>query len=179
MEKNKSKATERYMAAWYRSEEDILAAARDARLGGLEIHDAFTPFPVHGLDDAIGLRRSRLMRVAFFGGLLGMAIAVNLQLWVSLSEWPMIIGGKPLAPIPLFVPVTFELTVLISGLSTVAAFLFVSRLRPGKRKLHFEGVTDNQFVLVLRQGDAEVDPARARMILGRHHASVILDGVEA
>jgi hypothetical protein len=169
----------RFIAAWFRSEDEILGAARDVRAAGFEVHDAYTPYPVHGLDDAVGLRRSHLTRVALIGSMLGLAIAVGLQLWVSLVDWPMNIGGKPNAPLALFVPVAFELTVLIGGLSTVAAFLVLARLRPGARKPLFEGATDDRFVLVLRQEDGTTDTLGARRILEHHRAITVLDGVEA
>lgn len=177
--RRRASGRQRYMAAWYRSEEDILDAARDVRGAGFEVHDAYTPYPVHGMDDAVGLRRSRLTRVALFGAMLGLAAAIALQLWVSLVDWPMNIGGKPWAPIPLFVPVAFELTVLFSGLITVGAFFAVSRLRPGARRPVFERATDDRFVLVLRHRDGSGDPSAARRILEHHHAIVVLDGVEA
>lgn len=174
-----SRSGDRFIAAWYRNEGDLVAAAHEVRSGGLEIHDAFTPYPVHGLDDAVGLRRSRLTRVALAGGIAGGLIATVLQVWVSMTDWPMNIGGKPLVPAPLFVPVTFELTVLFAGLATVAAFLIVSRLKPGARTPAFERATDDRFVLVVRQRDAMSDPMAIRDILERHHPTIVRDGVEA
>jgi hypothetical protein len=167
----------RYIAGWFRTEEEILVAAEAARREGLDPFDAYTPYPVHGLDEAIGLRRSRLTRVALIGALTGLFLAVGLQVWVSLVDWPMNIGGKPQAPAALFVPVAFELTVLFGGLATVAAFLVRSRLRPGARRRVFEGVTDDRFVLLLRQRDGAVDETFARSLLERHHAITILEGV--
>jgi hypothetical protein len=169
----------RYVAAWFKSEEEILTAARAARAGGYAIRDAYTPYPVHGLDDAVGLRRSRLTRIALAGGIAGLGFALLLQLWVSLSDWPMNIGGKPEAPLPLFVPVSFELTVLISGLSTVAAFLIISRLRPAAKLPLFQGATDDRFVLVLDQRDGADDPAGARKVLESNHAVAVLEGVRS
>lgn len=166
----------RFVSGWFRSEAEILAAADAARIAGIEIHDAFTPYPVHGMDDAVGLKRSRLTRVALAGGLAGLALALGLQYWVSLVNWPMNIGGKPWAPLPLFVPVSFELTVLISGLSTVAAFLVISRLRPLKRAPQFDGATDDRFVLVLRHGDASHDSRATHHLLAQHNATRIVEG---
>jgi hypothetical protein len=179
MRKSTHTNPDRYTAGWFRHEEEILAAAREARAAGFDILDAYTPYPVHGMDEAVGLKRSRLTGAALAGGLAGLALAIGLQFWVSLVDWPMNIGGKPLAPLPLFIPVTFELTVLLSGLTTVLAFLVISRLRPLKQGPVFEGVTDARFVLVLRHSDGRDDPNTAHRLMSRHQAVRQLEGVHA
>ncbi|MHC5108868.1 MAG: DUF3341 domain-containing protein [Planctomycetota bacterium] len=145
----------RFVLAVFNSEEEILAAASDARQRGLSIADAYTPYAVHGLDKAMDLRPSRLPWVCFALGLAGATFKVWFEFWTSASAWPINVGGKPWNSLPAFVPVTFEVMVLFAALSTVAAFLVGRRLLPGKRsKLASPGVTDDEFALVIEETDA-------------------------
>jgi len=105
-------------------ESDLLRATKAVRDADYRIIDAFTPFAVHGLDRAMGLRASRLTWVCFFCGLFGLVSLTWLIYWTSISDWPINVGGKPWNSWPAFVPVMFEGTVLFSGLGVVFA-LFV------------------------------------------------------
>lgn len=148
----------RLLVASFEREEDILSATSDVRRRGYVIRDVFTPYAVHGLDAAMGLKRSRLPLVCLGFGLLGAVAKLGFQVWTSAVSWPLNIGGKPLASVPAFVPVTFEITVLFAGLGTVAAFLLISRLWPGRKpELVYHRSTDDRFVLVLEQDDASFD----------------------
>src|SRR5215470_9743500 len=150
----------RYMAAFFKREEELLEAVLDARRSGFEIHDVFTPFPVHGLDQAAGLSRSHLTWVAFIAGAAGLMFGLGLQVWTSAYDWPLNVGGKPFNSFPLFIPVTFELTVLFSGLIAIGVLLVRNRLWLFSRRLVFERVTDDRFVMVLKQRDASFDVSR-------------------
>lgn len=169
-------ANVRYVAVYFKREEDLLAAATEARESGFEIHDAFTPFPVHGLDRAVGLKRSRLTWIAFAAGAVGLFFGLGLQVWTSAYDWPLNVGGKPFNSFPLFIPVTFELTVLFSGLIAIGVLLVRNRLWLFSRKLVFDRVTDDRFVLVLRQSDASFDQPRALRIFNRHGAIRVIEG---
>ncbi|XXF79906.1 DUF3341 domain-containing protein [Myxococcaceae bacterium GXIMD 01537] len=137
------------LIGYFDSEERILSATRAAREAGYNIHDVYTPYAVHGLDDAMGLRPSRLTWVTFFAGLTGATAALSLELYTSVVSWPLNVGGKPFNSLPAFIPVAFELTVLFAGLGTVAAFLLRSRLFPGHKRLALPRVTDDRFALAL------------------------------
>jgi len=140
------------------SEEDIVGAATRARESGYTILDAYTPFAVHGLDVAMGLRPTRLAYVCLALGLTGAIAKLGFQIWTSAWDWPVNVGGKPLVSIPAFVPVTFEVMVLFAGVGTVLAFLLRSRLFPGAApKATYFRATDDQFVLVLEERDASFD----------------------
>ncbi len=130
----------------------LLAATRAARAAGHTIADAFTPYPIHGLDDAMGLRRSRLGWVCFAAGLFGGTFAMSFQLWAAVASWPLNVGGKPFASVPAFLPITFELTVLTAALVSAGTFLLRSRLFPGKHVVARPRVTDDRFILVLQTG---------------------------
>ncbi len=161
----------RLMLGIFEDEEDILAATRAARQAGHKIVDVFAPYAVHGLDKAMGLQRSRLPVVCFLLGLFGAAFKVWFEFWTTATDWPINVGGKPWDSLPAFVPVTFEVMVLFAGVSTVLAFLFVSRLLPGRKAvLPDPGVTDNRFVLVLEQSDAAFDPSKVRRLFARFNA---------
>lgn len=123
------------------------AVARLSR-DGHRVLDTYTPFPVHGMDEALGQRPSRLPRACLAFGLLGLSIALGVQVWTSAFDYPVRVGGKPLAAIPAFLPVTFELTVLLAGLGVVASLFLVSGLRPKFRVPHLHpGANDDRFIL--------------------------------
>ncbi len=158
----------RFLIGIFEREQDVLAATRTARERGLKVADVYTPYAVHGLDEAMGLQPSRLPWVCFALGLFGAAFKVWFEFWTTAVDWPINVGGKPWNSLPAFVPITFEVMVLFAGVSTVIAFFLVSRLRPGKKpRLAAPGVTNDRFALVLEQNDAAFDPERiGRMLEG-------------
>ncbi|MEM6724197.1 MAG: DUF3341 domain-containing protein, partial [Bacteroidota bacterium] len=94
----------------YDDEVDLMHAIEEAREKEMNIYDVFTPFPVHGLDDVLGLKESRLHITGFIFGAIGMMIAFGFMTWVFTADWPIIFGGKPYWSVPAFIPITFELT---------------------------------------------------------------------
>jgi hypothetical protein len=164
-----SARSERLLVAWFHGEAEVLAAACAARQAGLEIYDVYSPYAVHGIDEAMGLRASRLTWVCFWAGLSGLAFALGFQWWTSAVGWPLNVGGKPFNSFPAFVPVGFELTVLSAGLVTVAALFAVSRLFPGKSVAPLEGVTNDRFALALHASGAP-EEERGRKMCGEHGA---------
>ena len=136
------------------SDHAVLAAAREARKMGLDVRDAHTPFPVHGMDDALGLPPSWLSRACFALGASGLTFALGFQYWVSLFNWPMNIGGKTFDASPALIPIAFEITVLVAGVGTVVTLLVFRGLLPGKPALYSGlGATDDKFLLVI-DGDS-------------------------
>ena len=150
----------------FSGEEGLLRTVRMARKQGLTVHDAYTPFPVHGMDEAMCLAPSKLPKARFAFAMTGLALAVCFQYWVSLFDWPMNIGGKTADASPALVPIAFELTVLFAGLGSVAAFLRMRRLFPG-RKPALEGLggLDDRFLLVLREEPGRADAKTLRSFL--------------
>jgi len=128
--------------------DQLLHAVTHLRAAGHQVLDTYTPFPVHGMDEAMGLRPSRLPRACLAFACLGLAIALGFQIWSSAIDYPLRTGGKPLIALPAFIPVAFELTVLLAGLGVVASFFVVSRMRP---RLHIPnlhpGANDDRFIL--------------------------------
>ena len=140
---------ERYLVGSFGEAGAMVAAVAALRRAGLSIHDVFAPYPVHGLDEAMGIRRSRLPFVTLIAGLGGLCFALVFQYYTAVFDWPLDVGGKPENSTLAFVPICFELTVLIGGLGTAGAFFLRARLFPGKREqLAAPGVTDNVFAVV-------------------------------
>ena len=149
-------------------EGSLLAAVRLARAKGWAVDDVFGPYPVHALDEAMGVRRTRLPWVTLLGGFAGMVAAIALQVGTAVVDWPLNVGGKPANSALAFLPVTFELTVLLAGLSSAVAFVLRARLYPlaplaavGHRDPR---VTDDTFVLVVDPVGAPVDAARQLLV---------------
>lgn len=136
---------------------DLLAAVRALRERGFAVREVYTPYALHELDQALAVRRSRLGVVTLAGGLCGALAAVALQVWTSAVDWPLNVGGKPAFSPLAFLPITFELAVLVAGLATAAAFLVQSRLYP---RLHtalpVARTTDDRFALVTEGASPEV-----------------------
>jgi len=152
------------------NEEDLLAATREVRAHGFDVVDVFSPYAIHGIEEAMGLKRSRLGWVCFLAGAAGTVLALYFQFWTSAVDWPIDVGGKPFDSLPAFVPVTFEFTVLLAGLGTVAALLIRCGLWPGRRvKLWNPRITDDRFVLLVRERTAEHAPEELSRLMERHH----------
>jgi hypothetical protein len=140
------------LVAVFDREDQLLRATRTARQKGVAIVDAFVPYPVHGLERALGLPPSRLAWVCFLMGLAGLASILLFQYWSTASDWPINVGGKPWNSLPAFIPVTFEVTVLLAGVGTVAAFIWIAGLRPWRIAVTTTlRVTDDRFALVMRE----------------------------
>ena len=145
-------------------------------LCGVNIEEVYSPFPVHGLDEALGYKRSRLPVAAFLFGLLGTILALTMQLYMLAIDWPMIIGGKDFAAIPDFIPVTFELTVLISAFGMVTCFLVVSNLKPyGKPRIFDLRSTDDMHVMALNLDSNPVPVEELRKVLRDNGAVEVND----
>src|SRR5262245_43199877 len=155
-----------FMVASFAEEHGLREAVRLMREHGYRIHDVYSPYPVHGLPELMGLRPSRLPVIAFVAGLGGLLGALALQFYTAVLDWSLNVGGKPANSTLAFIPISFELTVLCAGLATAGAFLVRSRLLPfASPRLLAEGITEDAFALVLRRRDATFDAGEARRLL--------------
>src|SRR5262245_1146435 len=144
-----------FLVATFSDAHHLIGAVRAARSRNFRIYDVYAPYPIHHLDDAMGIRRTRLPWITLVAGTFGLLAGLLLQFYASVVDWPLNVGGKPDNSTLAFVPISFELTVLFGGLATVAAFLLRARLFPGKRgRLAALGVTNDVFALVVRKRDA-------------------------
>lgn len=147
-------ALKRYVVACFDNEEVLFPAVKKARNAGYKIHDVYTPFAVHGLDHALGMRETSLHTAGFIYGITGTTTAVSCMAWVFAHDWPMNIGGKPNFALPAFIPIIFELTVLFAAVGMVMTFCYLCQLAPFVKKHHFHPrATDDLFVMVIECTD--------------------------
>ncbi len=143
-------ADKNFLVGIFDDEDLVLDGVQKVRQSGVKIHEVFSPFPVHGLDEVLGYKRTRLPIAAFLFGMTGTALALIMQIWMLGYDWPMIIGGKNFASLPPFIPVTFELTVLLASFGMVATFLIVSDLKPYAWPRQFDiRSTDDKHVMAI------------------------------
>ena len=143
---------EKLIHAVYDDDDVLLSAVKELRSAKYQIKDVFTPFPVHGLDEALGLRGTRLAVTAFLYGILGFSVAVVMIYFIMIVDWPQNIGGKPsfsfIENMPAFVPIMFELTVFFSAHLMVITFYLRSRLWPFKKAENpIPETTDDKFLV--------------------------------
>lgn len=140
--------------AIYDDEEPLMESVKTLRSKGFSIKDAFTPFPVHGLDTAMGIPRTRIAICAFIYGLTGACLATLMMWYMMISDWPTDVGGKPsfayYMNVPAFIPITFESTVLCAAHGMAITFFLRSWLVPGaKAKNPDPRTTDDKFMMVV------------------------------
>jgi hypothetical protein len=147
----------------------LVAACRKVRDAGFENWDAHTPFPIHGMDDAMGIKGTQLPFIVLAGGLTGFALALLMQWWMNAVDYPFIISGKPFFGLPANIPVTFELTVLFSALAT---FLGMWGLNGMPRLYHplftsnrFRRATADRFFISIEARDRRFDAERTHEFL--------------
>lgn len=142
----------------------VLDAARKVRDAGYTKWDAHTPFPVHGMDGAMGLRSTRLPWIVMAGGTAGCATGLALQWWTNAVNYPFNISGKPFWSIPANIPVTFELTVLFSAFSAFLGMLLLNGLpqlhHPVFSSERFRRATQDRFFLSIEAADPQFDETR-------------------
>lgn len=156
---------------FFEDEHDLLAAAKECRKRGIQVVDVVSPFPIHGLDNVLGIRPSNLGWVTFLAGAVGLAFGLWLQYWTSAVDWPLNVGGKPLDSLPAFIPVAFELTILFAGISTVLALLLRCRLWPRSSVPQgLELTTDDHHALILAQSNAAFQDSDFSDLWQRHGA---------
>jgi len=161
------------LLAEYASAEDLLAAAQAAHEAGYRQAEAYAPFPVEGLAEALGFRGSKVPAATFLGGLAGGVCGYLLQWYSAVIDFPEEVGARPLHSWPMFVPVTFELAVLGAALAAFVGVLAMNRLprlaHPIFDAPDFDLATRNRFFLCLRTDDPAFEPVRAAALLDATH----------
>ncbi len=159
------------VAAEFQSAGELYRAAEKVRDAGFKRWDVFSPFPIHGMDEAMGLKRSVLGKLVFLGGLSGFLLAVTLQFGTSSFLYPLIVAGKPtnLYTVPAFFPIMFELTILLSAFTAVFGMLIMNGLprwnHPMFNWARFKKVTEDKFFVAIESGDPKFEPVRVRELL--------------
>jgi len=157
------------LVAEFEDDHALLEAAEKTRDAGYKVIDAYSPFPIHGMGDAIGMKRPILAWVIFGMALVGMCVGFGLQYWVSVLNNPYNVGGKPMNSWPQFIPITFETTILAAGLTAVIGMLAFNGLprpfHPLFEHPQFHRVNDDKFFLVIEAKDAQYESTHTRNFL--------------
>jgi ActD protein len=148
-------------------------AAEKVRDAGYTKWDVHTPFPVHGMDHAMGLKPTPVGWISFAGGLTGGSLALLMQWWMNGHDYPLTIGGKPPFAVQAAVPVTFELTILLTAFATLFGMLGLNKLPQlyhwAFNSQRFERATDDRFFVSIEALDPKFDAARTRALLESTH----------
>ncbi len=150
------------VVGYYFTPDSLIEASARVRDRKFQNWDTFTPFPVHGIDEAMGVKRSWLPYVSFAAGLAGLGFGAFLTIWTHYFSWPMNLSGKPLIALPAYIPVIFETTVLFAGVTT-AAFMFTVLLKlPNYFKPIFHpDITNDRFAVAIEvSGQEEAEAVR-------------------
>ena len=149
------------LMAEFDSATELVEAARAAKEAGYIKTDGFSPFPIHEMDEALGIKRSILPVLVFFGGITGLLLAIALQVFVHYIDYPLNIGGRPYLSWISFVPPAFELTILLAGFTAVFGMLFLNGLprpyHPVFNVPRFALATREKFFLVIESADEKYD----------------------
>jgi hypothetical protein len=157
------------LVAEFDTPEDVLAAARLAREAGYRRMDAFSPFPVEGLSEALGHRDKLIPYIMLAGGIAGGVGGFAFLTWTTVIDYPLNIGGRPLFAWPSFIPITFELTVLLSALSGILGMFVLNGLpepyHPLFEAKNFDRASSDRFFLAVEARDPRYDSTETRAFL--------------
>jgi hypothetical protein len=160
----------------------IVSAARKTRNAGYTKVDTFTPFPIHELDGALKLPRTKLPWLVFFGGIAGLLSGFALQYWISVVDYPLNIGGRPLASWPAFVIPSYELTILFASITAAAGMIALNGLprpyHPVFNAPNFTNASADRFFLCIEAADGQFDSAGTRQFLEELHPLGVTDVAE-
>ena len=161
-------ATKKIMYGIYNDEVILLDAISTLQSKGINCTDAISPFPIHGLDTALGMKRTRISIACFLYGATGTCLALLMMWYMNIWDWPMDIGGKPsfalFKNMPAFIPITFECTVLCAAHGMVITFYLRSKLLPGVEPVIIHpNQADDHFVLKIEGKESDADAMRAAL----------------
>jgi hypothetical protein len=163
------------LLAEFASPDDLVRAAARIRDAGYTKWDAHTPFPVHGLDGAMGIRTTRLPYLVLAAGITGTATGLLMQWWMNAIDYPLIISGKPFNSLPADIPVTFELTVLLASLTAFIGMLIANALPRFHHPLfgngRFRRATTDAFFLAIEAADPRFDLVKTEELLVAERAT--------
>ncbi|MBK6749910.1 MAG: DUF3341 domain-containing protein [Pyrinomonadaceae bacterium] len=158
---------------------ELVDAAREARDAGYTKTDAFSPFPLHEIDEALGIKRSILPYLIFAGGLTGLLSGLGLVYFVHVFDYPIIVGGRPHFSLPAFIPPMYELTILFSAAVAVFGMLFLNGLpapyHPVFNVPRFALATREKFFLIIEAKDEKYDYEKTRSFMESLKAQEVFD----
>jgi hypothetical protein len=157
------------LLAEFETADEIIGAAERVRDAGYEKWDVHTPYPVHGMDSAMGLPDSRLGWIVLLAGLTGLSLAVLMMQWMNGYDYPLVIGGKPPDAFASMVPIMFELTVLLSAFGATFGMLGLNELprhhHPVFYSQRFEAASNDRFFISIEGEDKKFDADKTRSFL--------------
>jgi mono/diheme cytochrome c family protein len=155
--------------AEYDTPDQLISAAEKVKKAGFEKWDTYSPFPVHGIDQAMGIKMTILPWLTLGAGLTGLFTAITMQWWMNAYDYPWLVSGKPIWSIPANVPIMFELTVLFSAITTLVGMLMLNGLPHPSHPLdlvkRFARVTDDKFFLMIQAADPKFDESDTRKLI--------------
>jgi hypothetical protein len=167
------------LLAEFNSPTAIVAAARKAYAAGYRKMDAYSPFPIEELSEAIGFHTNRVPLIVLASGLIGLLSGLGLQIWASAIEYPLNVGGRPFISWPSFIPITFELTILLAAFGAVIGMFALNGLpqpyHPVFNAPRFELASRTHFFLCIEAKDPKFDPAETRRFLESLGANEVTD----
>ena len=157
--------TSKVIHALYTDDDVLMAAVKAVKAQKYHIEEVYTPFPVHGLDKAMGLAPTKIAIASFMYGCVGLTVAILMMNFIMIEDWPQNIGGKPsfsfIENMPAFVPIMFELTVFFAAHLMVITFYMRSRLWPFKKAENPDvRTTDDHFLMEVSLNDNEDELTR-------------------
>lgn len=151
-------AVKKFVVACYDDEATLFPALEKVKNSGYKLHDIYTPFPVHGLDTAMGHKTTDLHIAGFCYGITGTATALGFMSWILTSDWTINYGGKPNFSLPAFIPITFELTIMFAAVGMVLTYCYLNQIMPGVKKHVFHPrQSDDLFVMALEITDSSAE----------------------
>lgn len=157
------------LMAEFEEADDLLEASQKVREAGYQDFDAYTPFPIEGLGDAVGHKRSPIPILVFAGGLLGALTAFGMMYSSAVIFYPVNAGGRPLNSWPAFIPITFELTILFAALTAVVSMFFLNKLpmpyHPVFNVPSFQRASQDRFFICIEAVDPKFDLDKTRAFL--------------
>lgn len=153
------------IAGIFLEEATTIKAATHVRESGFVKFEAITPYPVHGMEEACGIKRSPIPYVTFGAGVVGLLAGLALTYYTSAIDWPINVGGKPMFSLPAFVPILFELTILFAALSSVGAFFYLCGLPKVDPPIIDKDLTCHKFAIFIPENDVGYNADRAEKML--------------
>ena len=157
------------LLAEFETPDEIIGAAKRVRDAGYQKWDVHTPYPVHGMDAAMGLSDSRLGWIVLCAGLTGLLLAVSMMQWMNGYDYPLVIGGKPPEAYASMVPIMFELTVLLAAFGATFGMFGLNRIprhhHPVFYSERFETCSNDKFFISIEAEDQKFDPNATRAFL--------------
>ena len=167
------------MLAEFDTTTELVEAAERIRDAGYTKTDAFSPFPIHEMDEALGIKRSILPYLVFGGGVVGLAVGVGLQVFTHYIDYPINAGGRPYISLPSFVPIAYELTILLAGFTAVFGMLFLNGLpapyHPVFNVPRFALATREKFFLLIEAKDAQYDYEETKKLMESLNPQEVFD----